>query len=174
MVECFAATLSWVLADLIAQAVETGQLCCPSASLKSLDAVRLCSAAVWGFVVYGLVVHHWFGLLSVHFPQARTYVLQLEAKITVNQIFFALVITTFFGYTILTRVPPRMRMTVEKRKKLCSKLLSGLSRTIGCQLAFWITVQHINFILLPDDLHVIVNACASLLSNVVVSLLAAF
>lgn len=111
---------------------------------------RTAWAAVWGGVICGWMLHHWFYLLGTLWPAADTSNRALLGKLLTNQLVMSPVLNAgFFTFVVITRVPPVLRMPLDKRRLLGGKIRQDLPPTILRSCCFWLCVQTANFRLLP-------------------------
>jgi hypothetical protein len=94
----------------------------------------------------------WYRLLARLYPNARSSIAQLVAKVATNQIFMSPGINGgFFAFVVLTRSAPVARMTPQKWAELKNKWAVDLLPTCIRSTAFWSCVQTLNFRVLPES-----------------------
>ena len=108
------------MADGIAQSLTTSDG-------KPWDYQRSAWIIVWGTIVSGFAMSHWFKLLARLFPDARTSLPVFALKLATNQLVLSPGLNgCFFAFVIFTRQPPIARMTRDKLARLNSKLRTDL------------------------------------------------
>lgn len=110
------------MADGIAQSLTTS-----ADDGKPWNYQRSAWIIVWGTIVSGFAMSHWFKLLARLFPDARTSLPAFALKLATNQLVLSPGLNgCFFAFVIFTRQPPIARMTRDKLARLNSKLRTDL------------------------------------------------